>query len=277
MAIIGMGPKMIEIREFEDVTQIKMKSEVDSRANHWVSAYLVDGLLIDTGCIQTAKELVKYLSTKHLTACLNTHHHEDHIGANRLLQETFHIDILAHPGAIPFISRAPELPNYRQKTCGIPPSSLVNPVPDTIKTGRYCFHVVDTPGHCLWHVALVELHRGWCFSGDLFVGKKLRVASSENNITQMARSMRKLLDFRLDRLVLFTSLRTIEINGRSALEKCIDRFQQLSERAKSLHEKGLDVEEIVREFWGSESVFARITHGHYSSATLVRLLIEADL
>jgi glyoxylase-like metal-dependent hydrolase (beta-lactamase superfamily II) len=87
---------MLEIRQFEDVTQIRMSREVDVKPLYWVAAYLVDGLLIDTGCSFTAGELVDYLEKCPPDLAVNTHYHEDHIGANRRIQMRFGINIYTH-------------------------------------------------------------------------------------------------------------------------------------------------------------------------------------
>jgi len=50
---------MIEIAQFEEVTQIRMSRVIDGVPIYWVSAYLVDGLLIDTGCSYTAEEIIQ--------------------------------------------------------------------------------------------------------------------------------------------------------------------------------------------------------------------------
>ena len=42
---------MIESQDYAGVTQIRMSREFDGKPVYWVAAYLVDGLLIDTGCI----------------------------------------------------------------------------------------------------------------------------------------------------------------------------------------------------------------------------------
>ena len=55
---------MIETSQFEDVVQIRMSRVIDGVPVYWVSAYLVDGLLIDTGCSYTAEELAAHLRNK---------------------------------------------------------------------------------------------------------------------------------------------------------------------------------------------------------------------
>ncbi len=44
---------MIEIGNFGKVRQIRMRLEVDGAPRYWLSVYLVDGLLIDTGAKNT--------------------------------------------------------------------------------------------------------------------------------------------------------------------------------------------------------------------------------
>lgn len=58
----SLGRKsMIEVDRFEEVIRIKMSIEADGKPVYWTTAYLVDGLLVDTGCAHTAEELVDFL------------------------------------------------------------------------------------------------------------------------------------------------------------------------------------------------------------------------
>jgi glyoxylase-like metal-dependent hydrolase (beta-lactamase superfamily II) len=64
---------MIEVNHIEEVIQIKMGREVGGQVLYRVAAYLVDGLLIDTGCKHTAEELVRFLEGQNLKFAVNTH------------------------------------------------------------------------------------------------------------------------------------------------------------------------------------------------------------
>jgi glyoxylase-like metal-dependent hydrolase (beta-lactamase superfamily II) len=269
--------RMIEIGRFEEITQIRMTREVNGKPQLWVSAYLIDGLLVDTGCGDTAEELAGFLASEKLDRVVNTHHHEDHIGGNKRLQEQFNVEILAHADAMPMIARPPTPPSYREAVWGTPEGCSVSPLGDRIRTDRFEFQVIETPGHCPGHVALVEPGRGWCFSGDLYVGEKVTVCGPENNVDELVTSMNRLLELDTARLVLLTAMRIIEEDGRRALQSSIEHFGSLYNRAKDLHCHGLGLSEIVDELLGGESVFDRITNGQYSSANLVRLLLSADL
>lgn len=267
---------MIEVSRFEEVTQIKLSCEIGGRPIYWVAAYLVDGLLIDTGCKYTAEELANFLEGQELKLAVNTHHHEDHIGANHLLQQRFGIEIFAHRQAIPLIARTPELRSYQEMVWGYPKPSEVAPMPDTVETAHLRFKVIETPGHCDGHVVLVEPERGWCFSGDLFVSESPKVLRPEEELTGYISSMRRLLELETDRLILFTSIGRIIEDGRQALRVCIEYFEDLSRRAQDLEKRGLSLAAIRDELLGGESNFAQLTGGHYSSENLIRAALRAE-
>jgi glyoxylase-like metal-dependent hydrolase (beta-lactamase superfamily II) len=197
---------MLEIQQFEDITQIRMSHEVDGKPLYWVAAYLVDGLLIDTGCSFTVVELVDYLEKCPLDLAVNTHYHEDHIGANRRIQMRFGINIYTHPESIPLIGRKAVLFPYQELTWGYPEPSEVLPIASTIRTKKFSFEVIEVPGHSPDHIALIERSQEWCFTGDAFVGRKVKTIRPEEEMETTIVSLRKLACLDTKRLVLLTSL-----------------------------------------------------------------------
>ena len=57
---------MIETASFEEVTQIRMSREIGGKPVYWVAAYLVDGLIIDTGCSYTLNSRQIYNDEKYI-------------------------------------------------------------------------------------------------------------------------------------------------------------------------------------------------------------------
>lgn len=265
---------MIEVSQFEEVTQIKMSRELGGKPLYWVAAYLVDGLLIDTGCNHTADELAKFLEGQTLKIAVNTHYHEDHIGANYILKQKFAIEILAPRESVLFVNQVPKLYPYQEMVWGYPEPTEVNCLPKKINTDHLHFDVVETQGHCKGHVALVEPEKGWCFSGDLFISENPKVIRPEENITEIIKSMKKLVDLKTDRLILFTSIGNVLHDGRKSLQSSIEYFQDLSQTAKQLEKKGFSISAIRDELFGRESSLAGITDGQFSSENLIRAVLH---
>jgi glyoxylase-like metal-dependent hydrolase (beta-lactamase superfamily II) len=265
---------LIEIDHVGEVTRIKMGREYQGRVLYWTAAYLVDGLLIDTGCPHTAEELAGFLEGQHLDLAVNTHHHEDHIGANHRLQQRFMVPIMASQESAPLIAQSPTLLPYQELVWGYPVPTEVNVLPDKVETKNHLFRVIETPGHCPGHVAFVDMARGWCFTGDLFISREPKAMRPEEDIHEIARSMGKLVDLPPERLILFTGLGNVVEEGRDALQSCIDHIHGLSERVRALESQGLSSGAMVGQLFGRESVLAGLTDGHISSENVVRALLR---
>jgi len=265
---------MIETSQFEDVVQIRMSKVVDGVPVYWVSAYLVDGLLIDTGCSYTAEELAAHLRNKKIDTIINTHFHEDHIGGNHLMKEMFKTDLYAHPESIPLIGSEAFLHPYQEMVWGYPVPTVAKPIPEVIETERSRYEVLETPGHSAGHVCLFEKDKGWCFSGDIFSRETLKFIRLEENMGETVRSMKRLLDLETERLILFASVGKIVEDGRGALKGCIDYLEDLSVRAKGLKSQGHTVEEIICDIFGGEHDFAQLTNGQYTTENLVRSVLD---
>lgn len=267
---------MIETRTYGDVHQFMMRPDIDNGPAYWVSAYFVDGLLIDSGCALCAAEFLTALEGFFPTVGVNTHYHEDHVGANRLISEKHGVEWMAHADSVPLIRETPELPWYREAAWGMPENSCVQPVPPMIRTDRFEFEVVDTPGHSPGHIALVERRTGWCFSGDLYVGSRLDVAGPETDIPAMVDSMKRLMAIDSDAFTLFTSMRRVESDGRKALEKAVDYLETLCVRARELQRQGHELVAIRDKILGGPNPLDSITAGRFSTLNLIEGALAAD-
>lgn len=267
---------MIEERLFEEVRQIRMSRELNGAPLYWVSAYLVDGLLVDTGCSYTAEELASCLEDRDVRIVVNTHFHEDHVGGNHILQERFNLDLFAHPDSIPLIGRKAVLFPYQEAVWGYPVPTKVGPIPDNILTDRYRFDVIETPGHSAGQVALVEMTKGWCFSADIFAREKMKFIRPEEDMGLTIQSMKRLIELDTERLVLFTSVGKIVEEGRETLGRTIDYLEDLAEKVHFLRCSGRSVDQIMMELFGGEHPFAELTNGQYTTENLVRSLLKME-
>jgi len=101
---------MLKTTHYDAVTRIDMARTTAGRGYYWTTAYIVDGIMVDTGCAHTARELAESLEDESLIRIVNTHSHEDHIGANGTLQQQREgLEILAHPLALPIMAEPRKL------------------------------------------------------------------------------------------------------------------------------------------------------------------------
>ena len=276
---------MIQISKFGAITQFRMGRESQGQEPwqppgqvfYWTAAYLVDGLLIDTGCPHTAEEFVRSLDGRPIKLAVNTHYHEDHVGANYLLQQKLGLRILASRESIPLINEIPKQHTYQELVWGIPVPTKVSLLPDKIDTEHFRFDVIPTPGHCKGHVALVEPTQGWCFSGDLYSSREPKAIRPEEDMGETSRSMQKLIDLKTDELVLFTGLGNVVQDGRETLRACTAYLRDLSLKAKQLTKQGFSTSAIRDQIFGRETVLAGITEGDVSAENMIRAVLRAKM
>ena len=265
---------MIIATQYEEVTQIKMNRYAEFNPSYSVCAYLVDGLLIDSGQAHTAEELTDFLKDKEIRTVVNTHYHEDHISANALLKERYGAELLAHPLAIDKINKPATLYPYQEEVWGYPIPSQVKAIGDSVTTQHFRFEVIPTPGHCDDHICLFERRQGWLFSGDLFFGTRPNVARPEENQWQIVASLRKVRD--LMPRALFPAARGARVitGPVPVLEETIRYLEDLGQRVTELNDKGLSPDEIRKQIFGDEPPLAEFTQQQFSSLNLVKAYLK---
>jgi glyoxylase-like metal-dependent hydrolase (beta-lactamase superfamily II) len=260
---------MLQENKLGAVTQIMMGHEVDGHVYYWTAAYLLDGLLVDTGCSYTAPELIEYLRDKSAIQVINTHYHEDHVGGNALLQKEFNLDIYAHPLAVSLINKKMELHDYQKMVWGYPEPTTVKPLGDKIETEHYNFRVIETPGHSPDHISLYEPEQNWLFSGDLFVSEDQKVFRADEDIYGIIDSLHKIIKLGTQELILFTAIGKIFPAGKASTKRYLEHLDSIRNEAFNLASKGLSAEEIKNNIFSRESIMDSLTGGHYSIQNLI--------
>lgn len=236
------------------------------------SAYLLDGLLIDSGPAHTAEELTDFLKDKDVKVVVNTHHHEDHIAANALLKERYGVELLAHPLAVNKINQPAILYPYQEDAWGYPIPSQVKEIGDSITTQRFRFEVISTPGHDRDHICLFERKHGWLFTGDLFVGTRPNVVRPMDDVRQIIADLKKVKDLRPQ--ILFPAPGSVRTEPVPVLERTIQYLEDLGHKVMELSNKGLSPTEIVQQIFGNEPPLAEFTQQQFSSLNLVKSLLK---
>jgi glyoxylase-like metal-dependent hydrolase (beta-lactamase superfamily II) len=263
---------MLATTEYGQVTQIKLCRYPDFNPGGTVSAYLVDGLLIDSGPAYTAEELTDFLKDKGLKTVVNTHYHEDHIAANALLKERYGVELLAHPLAIDKINKPATLYPYQEEVWGYPIPSQVKEIGDTVTTNHFRFEVIPTPGHDRDHICLFERKQGWLFTGDLFVGTRPNVVRPMDDVRQIIADLKKVKDLKPQ--ILFPAPGNVRTEPVPVLEKTIQYLEDLGLKVTELHDQGLSPAEIVKQIFGNDAPIAEFTQQQFSSLNMVKSFLK---
>ncbi|HEX9617760.1 MAG TPA: MBL fold metallo-hydrolase [Anaerolineales bacterium] len=271
---------MIQITPYGEVTRFDLSRTLFGRGRYWTTAYLVDDILIDTGCAHSAPELLRALDDFRLVRIVNTHTHEDHIGANGPLQRRQPgLEILAHPLALPVLAnprgRQPLHP-YRRLFWGYPDPSTAQPLVDgaEIKSEKYCFQVLYTPGHSPDHLCLYEPREDWLFTGDLFVGGRDHALRAGTEIWQIIASLKLLAA--LPANMLFPGSARVRENPAMELAGKAAYLEELGERVLELHHEGRSESQIARAACGGPMWIEWITLNHFSRRQLVRAYLAGN-
>jgi glyoxylase-like metal-dependent hydrolase (beta-lactamase superfamily II) len=240
------------------------------RPTYWTAAYWADGLLIDTGSPRAAHEFLAALGDLRIERIVNTHHHEDHVGANALLQQRYSVPILAPTLTLPYLAdpRLLRLQPYRVFFWGWPEPCQAEPLGDVVETSRHRFEVIPTPGHSPDHVSFYEPNEGWLFAGDAYVGGRDKVLRPDSDIGAIIASLKLLRSRPAQRM--FPGSGNAVSDPAEALGRKIAYFEELDEQVRAMHCDGRTPPQIARQLLGPTPFITYVTMGHFTTTNLVK-------
>ena len=260
----------------------------------FTSAYLIDGLLIDTGAPGGVKAFELFINSLNaeqaVKKCVITHAHEDHAGGAYLLQEKYHIPIFSGKLSVPILQKSFSYPDYRQMFWGkeglSPVTAHVQEGPITSASGLYHLEQLSLPGHAPDLIAYIEKQQQWAFVADMMLPSYKRIFGStcniQENIAEIYRSLLKLHSFTegLDDLWIFVSGQGVYRGREIILQRAYEiayLHKQVHEIKTSLESKQLAephlLKKIVRKVFGGESSSAIASRGELSHANMVKSLL----
>jgi glyoxylase-like metal-dependent hydrolase (beta-lactamase superfamily II) len=269
----GTNEHMIKISQYGPITRYDLARTLAGRGRYWSTAYLVDGMLVDTGPAHAARDLVGALDGVRLLRIFNTHTHEDHIGGNAALQRRHPgLEIRVHPQGLQVLEdpRAHQpLHLYRRLFWGWPGPCQAQGVAEgaVLETKHYAFEVIETPGHTRDHLCLYESSQGWLFSGDIYVGGWDRAIRAGSDVWEIIHSLKRLAQLPANSI--FPGCARVREKPAEVLAGKIAYLEELGERILRLHQQGMGIEAITRTVCGLPMPVEWITLGHFSRRHLV--------
>ena len=230
-----------------------------------VSAYLVRGLLIDTGFPRAATEFLRFLdeNTGTIRGVIVTHWHEDHAG-NAAGVAARGLPLAIAPETLAQLTQsAASIRFYRRFVWGIAPPVASSVTPFAIDALR----MVHTPGHTTDHHVVWDEESETLFSGDLFLGVKVRATFPDENPRQLVTTLREVAALQPRRM--FDAHRGLVVDPTRALLAKADWLADTITRIDLKIDAGWDDRAIQRELLGREGTVAVMSGGEYSKRTFV--------
>jgi len=251
-----------------------MSRELFGKELYPAACYLVGGLLVDTGIAHLRKKLVSSMKGKLFEAIVNTHAHEDHMGANALLQKSYKVPIYAHRDALPVIARPGRLKllPYQKLYFGLPAPAHAEPIAEVLESGGRRFRVLPAPGHSPDHILLHEEERGWLFCGDAFIAGQDRVFRGSYDLAEILGTLRRILDLAPE--MMFTGMGAVLKRPAVKVRRKIAQYEEAADKAADLFRVGLGEKEISRKLFPGDGMVRIVTTGDFTALKLVRAYLR---
>ena len=259
---------MIKISRHGRVTRFLMGREQDGQVLYWTAAYLIGGVLVDSGCAYTARELLEALRGRPVEVVVNTHHHEDHIGGNALLSRELGIPALASAETARLAASPGRLYPYQEIIWGYPEASRFGRLGEEVRAGGAKLRVAAAPGHSRDHVVFWEPGERLLFVGDAFISEEPKTARVDEDYAEALESLRAMAA--LGPQVMFSGLGMVKEDAGAVLEAVIGYLENMRSRIRELAATGLDPAGVVTELFGRESRLREMTQNQMSYANFVR-------
>jgi glyoxylase-like metal-dependent hydrolase (beta-lactamase superfamily II) len=255
---------VLTLHEHDDVTRIQMSSWGSRRAGLDVSAYLVRGILIDTGFPRVWPELRRALEARAPRAVIVTHWHEDHAG-NVAPLAAQGVPLLLDARTEATLRERPDILPYRSVVWGRP-DVLSAPIARLEDTSDLEF--VATPGHSDDHHVVWDPGTRTLFSGDLWLGVRARIFHEHEDPYRIVQSLRHMLS--LGPMRMFDAHRGLVSDPPDAIGAKIEWMTETIGTIERRIAEGWSNRAIVRGVLGGEALTGWVSQREYARLNFVR-------
>jgi len=265
--------KVYKKYEFEKVTAYQMGLGYIGPPIMTVNFYILDDILIDTASSNMSKYFTKIIEDIEIRQAILTHHHEDHSGNAALVKRIKNAPVYGHSITAEKMKYGFNILPYQHYMFGKADPVDLLPLPEEIEGNRYTLVPIHTPGHSKDHTVFLERNHGWLFSGDLFLGPKIKIFRADENFHDMVNSLKKVLELDFD--TLFCSINPIERGGKKMLQAKLNFMEDLKGTITGLYSRGINKKDIITINKKNESRMAKyFTQGNVSYENMIRSILN---
>ena len=250
-----------------EVLRLRARSWQGQLAGYEVSAYVVRGVMIDSGPPHARADVLRAVRELAPRGVVITHCHEDHAG-NAAELAAAGVPLLMDVSCDRELRDPEPIGLYRRFVWGTP-SRLAAPV--------QTFHpapldVLPLPGHTDAHLVAWDAERRILAGGDLFLGVKVRVAHHGESPRRLVESLRAAAA--LEPRLLLDAHRGAVRDPVPLLRAKIDWMDETIGEITRLADRGLSEREITRRVLGREELVGVVSRGEYSKREYVRAVLK---
>ena len=265
--------RIFNYKPFGPVTAYELGWSPMGRPKMTVYVYVVDHIMIDTG-LRHMRHAACEIARRHmLKAVLLTHYHEDHSGNAAAIRDWLKIPVYAHPMTCQKMENPHKILFYQHLMWGKADSMTPKPLPEVFSRKGFSFLPIHTPGHSKDHTVFLESQQGWLFSGDLYLGVRIKYFRVDENIADQIKSLRKILTY--DFNTLFCAHNPEIDNGKQWLAGKLDYLENFYGSVSELAAQGLDENRIMKQLKLKEVLSIKLMClGNVSMKNMVRSVMK---
>lgn len=248
------------------VERVRLSSWRGRAVGYDVSAYLIDGVLVDSGFPRAREEVLAVVRQRRPRGAIITHWHEDHAGNVEALAASG-LPLSMHPECERLLRERPPIRPYRRVVWGHSPRLVSAVTPFDAAP----LELIGTPGHTADHRVVWDPTRRIVVSGDLFLGVKVRVAHEHESPRALVASLRAIAA--LEPRLLLDAHRGVVHDAAAQLRAKVAWTEETIGQIEALAASGASPREIVRRLFGGESLVGRASAGEYSRRAFVRAVL----
>ena len=236
--------RIVKEHRYGDVRSLEIGSNPLGKVLMTVRFYVVGNILIDTGHSMMGKAALAYLEDKNIHAALLTHHHEDHTGNAADIKKKFSIPVFGHPITAKKMAAPRRIMPYQILVWGAAKKLDVKGVETAMTFGSKTFVPIHCPGHSPDMTAWLDKETGALFSGDLFIGERIKYFRSDEKIELQIASLKKVLSLDFD--ILFCGHNPVLKNGGKRIQAKLNFLEDFFGKVASFYDKGMDIDAIMK-------------------------------
>jgi endoribonuclease LACTB2 len=248
------------------IVRIALSSWQGRRVGYQVSAFVLRGIMVDTGFPKVRAEVLDVVKSLEPRGAIITHWHEDHAGNAQALAAAG-VPLRMHWRCEFELRARPKIRAYRDIVWGRAPRLSVPLVDFDIAP----LELIETPGHTEDHIVVWDAANRIIASGDLFLGVKVRVAHLHERPSAVVRSLRAVAA--LEPRLLLDAHRGAIPDATAMLRAKIDWMEETIGMIRSLSSQGMDEVEVRKRVLGKEDLVGYASFGEYSKKAFVKSVL----